>query len=324
MAEALLYQDGDQVDIGTAAAAYTGGEVIQLNDGRAAVVPVDVASGAIGAAQVEGVYVLLKTASIAILPGQEVFWDHSANKAHFKPVNDRDFLVGICVADSSESATTVRVALNERSRPTIDLLRGAVLSVPTGTAAAGGFGYPVRLGGSEQLELTSTNEAQCIDMLSVDRFAVTAKGIAEFSFRPAANGSTNAVDISFGLANGTSTTDADAITEHVLFHIDGGSTAINAQSKDGTTTVTATDTTKVISAGSAVANRTYLTIDFRDPSNCKLYVDGVRVLSATTFTLGAATGPIGLLAHIEKSSSTATGKYIVDMGRAWLCQQATV
>lgn len=324
MAEALYVQDGDQVDIGTAAAAYTGGEVIQLNDGRAAVVPVDVASGAIGAAQVEGIYDLAKTASIVILPGQEVFWDHSANKAHYKPVNDRDFPVGICVADSTSSMTTVRVSLNERTRPTVDLLRGAVLSVPTGTAAAGGFGYPVRLGGSEQLELTSTSEAQCIDMLSVDKFAVAAKGIAEFVIRPASGGSTSAVDINIGLANGTNTTDFDSVTEYCAFHIDGGSANINAQSTDGTTTVASTDTTADISAGSAVANRSYLVIDFRDNTNIKLYVDGARVLSGSTFKLNAATGPIGLIVHMEKSTGTATGKIIVDAARAWLCQQATV
>ena len=53
-------------------------------------------------------------------------------------------------------------------------------------------------------------------MLSVDRRSVSSKGIAEFTVRLGANGSSNAVDINVGLANGTSTTDADAVTEHVF------------------------------------------------------------------------------------------------------------
>jgi len=204
----------------------------------------------------------------------------------------------------------------------VDLLRDAALSVPTGTPAVGGFGLPPVYGGARALLLTATNEAQCIDLLSVDRWDKSANAIAEFIVRPAANGSTNAVDLNFGIANGTSTTDADAVTEHVYFHIDGGSPSINAQSKDGTTTVAATDTTKTISAGSAVANRTELWIDTRNPAGVKLYVDGVQVLSATTFRIDNATGPFGLLCHLEKTASTAAaGPVYIDRAAVRIMQQ---
>jgi len=257
-----------------------------------------------------------------LLMGGRVYWDHSENVATFRKVNDRDFYVGrVVVADAAATDTTVKVALNIDPPYDVDILRDGALSVATGTVAAGGFDLPRRYGGAMGLSLTATNEAQCVDMLSVDRFAIGSNPILEAIIRVGANGSTSAVDINIGLANGTSTTDADAITEHVLFHIDGGSTAINAQSKDGTTTVTATDTTKTISAGSAVANRSELWIDARNTSNVKLYVDGVRVLSATTFSLAAATGPLGLLAHVEKTSGTATaGPIYVDALRARLAQ----
>jgi predicted RecA/RadA family phage recombinase len=320
--EAQRYQDSTSPFDLTAAAAYTGGEVIQIPDGRAAVVPTDIASGAIAAPVATGVFTLQKTASIAILEGGRVYWDHSANKAHYKKVNDRDFYVGRAFADATESGTTVKVSLNVDPPYDIDLLRDAALSVPTGTAAAGGFGYPQRVGGAVQLELTATSEVQCVDVLSVDRVAIASKGIAEFIFRPAVNGSTSAVDFNVGLANGTSTSDADAVTEHVYFHIDGGALLINAQSKDGTTTVTSTDTTKVIVAGSAVAQRSECWIDFRTSSAIALYVDGVRVLSGTTFTLAAGTGPIGLLAHLEKTTGTATGKFVIDAARLRVMQQA--
>jgi len=203
----------------------------------------------------------------------------------------------------------------------IDLLTGPVISVPTGTKAAGAFGYPKPLGGSVVLEVTATNEAQAIDMLSVDRFSPAAKGIAQFIIRPDVNGTGATVDLSLGLGNGTSTTDADAITEHVLFHVDGGSANIMGQSKDGTTTVAAADTGADITAGTAVANRTELWIDFR-ATPIVLYVDGVAATLPVTCTLAGATGPIGLLAHLEKTTGTETARITIDAARAKLQQQA--
>lgn len=317
--EAAFVQCGDTLDYTPDADRVTA-EVIQLADGRAGAMCHDVSSGVRGAVQTEGVFKVLKTASIVFLDGGEVYWDHSANAAHFRKVNDRDFFIGTAVGDAASADTTLLVNFNVAPTWTLDAMREAVLSVPTGTAAAGGFGYPVRLGGAAQLELTATSEAQCVDILTVDRVAVGANPIVQAIIRPVTNGSGAAVDFSIGLANGTSTTDADAVTEHVFFHIDGSDTKIYAQSKDGTTTVSATDTTTTITAGSAVANRKELWIDARDISSVKLYVDGVRVLSGTTFVLSAATGPLGLLAHIEKTSGTTTGKFLIDALRARIAQ----
>lgn len=326
MAEASLFKDSCTIDY-TPDAAVSGGEVVQLRDGRAGVMPVDLASGALGAAETEGIWKLEKTADIVMLTGGRVYWDHSANKAHFKKVNDRDFYVGRVAIDAAGSASYVYVDLNIDPPYDIDLCKGGAggaLSVATGTQALGGFLPPQYIGGSWALSLTATNEAQCVDLLSVDRVALASNPIAEFILRIAANGSTNAVDITAGLANGTSTTDADAITESVFFHIDGGSTAILAESDDGTTEVGATDTTKTFTAGSAVANRFELWIDGRDPSNMKYYVEGIEVLSATANlgNIALATGPLGLLVHVEKSSSTATaGPVYVDAARLRIGQQ---
>jgi predicted RecA/RadA family phage recombinase len=319
--EANRFQGCDEpIDL-VAAAAYTGGQVVQLGDGRAAVYPTDIASGALGSAECEGIFTLQKTASIVILDGGRVYWDHSANKAHFKRVNDKDFYVGRAVGDSSASATTVKVNFNIDPRYDIDLLRDPALSVPTGTQAVGGFGYPKQVGGSQSLELTATSEAQCIDLLSVDKFVATSKGITDFEIRPDVNGSGAAVDFNCGIANGTSTTDADAITEHVLFHIDGGATDILAQSKDGTTTVAAADTGADITAGTAVANRVYLTIDHR-ANPVVLYVNGVAATLPTTATLAAATGQLGILVHLEKTTGTTTGKFTIDRACTRLMEQA--
>ena len=298
----------------TAAAAISPGEVRQLADGRAAVYTASVgaASGDLVKENTTGQYTMTKTASVVLLDGQRAYWDHSANSVTFRTVNDRDFYLGRIVGDAASADTTCVVNINVDPAYDIDVKTCPFLSVPTGTQAVGAFGFPRRLGGANSIELTATNEAQCIDLLSVDRVAVGANPIVEAEIRIPANGSTSAVDFNIGLANGTSTTDADAITESVFFHIDGGALDIFAESDDGTTEVAATDTTVNATEGSAVANRLHLMIDARDPASVKLYIDGVRVLSATTFVLTAATGPLGLLVHLEKTSSTATGRVVID------------
>jgi hypothetical protein len=261
-----------------------------------------------------GQVVVTKTSGVVFLDGGRVYWDHSANSATFRKVNDRDFYIGRCVGDATSTSTTCIVNLNVNPTYDIDLIdHDAALSVATGTAAAGGFGLPSRFGAAVGLSLTATSEAQCVDFLSVDRFALGANAIAEFIVRLGANGSTNAVDFNIGIANGTSTTDADAITESVFFHIDGNALDIFAESDDGTTEVNATDTTIDATAGSAVANRFEFWIDMRNPADIQLYINGVNVLPSTVFTLAAATGPLGLLAHLEKTSSTATaGPVFID------------
>jgi predicted RecA/RadA family phage recombinase len=67
MPEAIKYQDEDCVLDYTPDAAVSGGEVIQLKNGMAAVLPVDLASGVVGAAETEGVFTVTKTASMVIL-----------------------------------------------------------------------------------------------------------------------------------------------------------------------------------------------------------------------------------------------------------------
>lgn len=318
--EAQIWKCGDVVDY-TPDAALSAGEVIQLPDGRAAVTPVAVAAAAQDGLQVEGIFKMTKASGFVALPGGRAYWDHSANALTFRKVNDRDFYVGRFVFDAASTDTTCYVALNVDPPYDIDVMWDGVLSVPTGTQAVGAFGYPKRLGGAALIELTSTSEAQCIDILSVDRFAPGANAIVDAIIRVPVNGSGAAVDFNIGVANGTHTSDADSISEYCFAHIDGGSTAINAQSKDGTTTVAATDTTKTISAGSAVANRKEIWFDMRDISDVQIYVDGVLVLADTVFNLGAATGPFGLLAHLEKTTGTTTGQFVIDALRARFAQK---
>jgi predicted RecA/RadA family phage recombinase len=326
MADAQYIRGRDDVRV-TAAAAVASGEVWQLKDGRAAVY--DGLNAAASSDRVKftttGQFTFTKAASVVLLDGGRAYWDHSANAVTYKKVNDRDFYLGRVVGDAASADTACAVNLNVDPPYDIDVVtRDGALSVATGTAAAGGFGLPTRYGSSIGLSLTATSEAQCVDVLSVDRFALGANAIAEFIVRLGANGSTSAVDLSIGVANGTSTTDADAITESLFFHIDGGALDIFAESDDGTTEVAATDTTVDITAGSAVANRFEFWIDMRDPSDCKFYINGAEVLAATANlgNVAVAAGPLGLLVHLEKTTGTATaGPVYIDAMRARLSEQ---
>lgn len=321
MAEATYYQPGDMLDY-TPDVAMSAGELRQLPDGRAGFAVTDIAAGVQGTVQTTGVVTLAKTATMVILDGGRTYWDHSANKSHYKKVNDRDFYAGVAVGDAASAATTMKVNLNVQQVNDIDVNRDAFLSVPTGTQAVGAFGHVKPFGGSRSFALTATSEVQCIDLLSVDKFDKNANAIAEVIFRLGTNGSTSDVDINFGIANGTSTSDADAVTEYVLFHLDGGALTINAQSKDGTTTVAATTTGVSATAASAVADRVECWIDTRDTANVKLYVNGAAVATGSTFKIDGATGPFGLLAHLEKATGTATaGPIYIDRLAARYMQQ---
>jgi hypothetical protein len=44
-------------------------------------------------------------------------------------------------------------------------------------------------------------------------------------------------------------------------------------------------------------------MDCRDLTDIQIYINGVNVLPASVFKLDAATGPLKLLAHLEKTSS---------------------
>lgn len=320
MAESNFSVDGCTLTY-TTVLAVSAGDIVQLPDGRAGQIVDDTAAGGLATAIVRGTVIATKTTSMCLLNGGRAYWDASAGKIHYKKVNDRDFYVGRVQADATSASTTCYVALNVDPPYDVDLHRDGFLSVPTGTAAAGGFGYPKVLGGAHRLELTATSEVQCIDLLSRDKFAVASNPIAEIIFTPNVNGSGAAVDFNVGLANGTSTSDADAVTEHLYVHLDGSDTKLYVQSKDGSTTVAAADSLSTISAGTAVANRVEVWIDARDPADVQVYINGVNVLPATVFKLDAATGPLGLLAHLEKATGTTTGQFDIEAMRVRLMEQ---
>jgi predicted RecA/RadA family phage recombinase len=284
-----------------AAAALVAGAVLQDYDGKAGLVAGlnAVASGDTYTLQKEGVVTLPKTASTVMLAGGRAYWVRSTSKVTWDKSAAGAFYIGTVENDSASTDTTVDVNLNALQRNRIawgdDIFATALVGSATATRDA--------VGPRTVLAIIATSEAEKSDALSTPTVAIADGPIFETRFTNVAIGSGAAVDVNIGLANATHATDADSITEHVFFHWDGSDQKIYAQSKDGTTTVAATDTTVVSVDG------TYqeFWIDARDSANVKLYINAVRVLSGSTFKLDHGTGPMKALLHIEKTTGTTTG-----------------
>ena len=290
---------------GVEATARTGGEVYQGLDGRAHVKAGGNANTAGDniTSYVEGNYKLTSNTADAFLPGQEVWWDATNNEA-VNQVNG-DFLVGICLVDSAASADTVWVGLNLPGAYTVDMHADGYESVLVGAATS------TDRGGLIDLAIIVTSEAEKSDALSVGSFAVESGWIAEFEVDFAAS-SSSANDHNIGVANATHATSADTIAESIFVHVDGGANDIYVESDDGVIEVAATDTLKDKSAGTFV----HVMIDGRNSSDVVIYIDGVEVTVAT-HVMANATGPLKLLAHVEKTTGNSTGNTRVRKMRAW-------
>lgn len=320
MAEAVKYQDEDCVLDYTPTAAVTAGEVVQLSSGLAGVLPVTLASGEKGAAETEGVWTVAKTTSVVITNGQPVWWDHSANSATYAPSDDRDFFLGCAYDDAASADTTMNVVLNKKPEYTVDLFRDGFQTVLAGTAAAGGFGYPVAAGGGYVFELTATNEAQKVDALGVNGFLATANWIVEGSFRVLSDGGAGAQDFTVGVGSGTHATDWQSVSKFVTLHLDGNDVNIYAESDDNSTDVAPTDTTVDYTEGTTLASRVHFVMDGRDPTDIQIYINGVLVLGSTTFGV-STTGTLYPVIHLEKTAGTDVYKIAVDSLKVRLMQE---
>jgi predicted RecA/RadA family phage recombinase len=307
MAEATLYKDASTITV-AAPAAGVSGQVIQLPDGRAGYVLglKAYAAGDLIEVQVDGQATLTKSASVVVLDGDQIFWDRSANSATpLQAAADADFAIGVAVGDAASAATTLVVALNVKPVYTIDVMSQSSDTVIVLTA---GTPHVTSRGGQVVLGFSATNEVQKVDLISKHAVPVAVPFIVEGKFAIVTEADDAAADINIGLANATHASDADSITESVFLHFDGNATAatmrkIYAESDDGTTEVAATDTTVVAGANTDVEFR----MDCRDLTDIQIYINGVLVLPASVFKLDKATGPMKLLAHMEKTANDTPG-----------------
>lgn len=324
MPEGLLVRAGNAVNV-TLGADRAAGEVFQTPDGRAAVIPAARASGLIASPQTKGVFTVAKTANLVMLAGQEIFWDHSANSATYWAIDDKDFFLGTVQKDAAGTDTTVRVRINERARCVFradqDPARTVLVMTTAQGAAAGGILF-LRAGGSYVAKFGTAAEAQKGDLMSVRSVPIASKWIWQAVGTVIADGDADVIDVVFGMADGTSATDPDAITTSAFFHLDltGADLKIYAESDNAAAEVNATDTTKVWAAGTPF----HLMIDGRsgDGSGLKYYVNGIRVLSGSAFTVAGATGPLKALFLIEKSSNDSPGSVALDDMKLWLSEDA--
>jgi hypothetical protein len=265
--------------------------------------------------------VVPKTANIVILDGGRVYWDRSASAAHFKKQTDRDFYLGRAVGDAASTDTTMTVNMNVDPLYDRDIAKDSFTTVIVGTEAVGGDNL-FRRGGAHDIVINSTSEAQKVDMLGQDGWAAAgANAIVEFAFCVPSDGAGTVVDVSVGIASGTHASDADAIAQHLLMHLDANNTAIRFQSKDGTTTVTSTDSTKIYTEGQDSTKRVEVWFDMRNKADVQIYVDGVNVLGSTVFDVSAAASAWLLLCHVEKSAAADTYEFQLDWLRARFSEQ---
>lgn len=305
MAEAILYQEGDSINF-TPTAAITGGDIVQLPDGRAAFAPVDIAASALGAVQVSGIVKCPKTTSMALLAGGDAYWDVSAAKVHFRPeAGTTDFYIGTVHADQAASDTTVYVNLNSRASYTINLAgaNGSGGDWFAEELAAGVAGDVKALpGGGAEIVISSGNEVQSNAVRSGRTVLGSAKPIFEARFTRSAT-TDAAVDADLGLASGTHASDFEAVTYHAAFHFDGDDLNIDTHSDDNSTDRAPADSTIDHVEG------TYAEywIDGRDPADVKYYVDGVLVDTSSSKRTLAAAGTYAAVFMVEKTTGTAVG-----------------
>lgn len=323
MPDAIFIHDGNEIRTALQAALGVG-EVWQLANGKAAfydpVPRVGASSGASAYIRQDGQVTVTKTNGVVILDGAPVYWDHSANSATYKQVNDRDFFLGTAVNDWQSADQQMQVNLNVQPEYLVDLARDAFISALVGTVAVAGCNI-FRRGGSHTFLLNSTSEAQKLDALSVNGFDPDAKWIIDGAFRIPNDGAGTAADLSLGVASATHATDADAIAEHCFIHLNANDLSIYTQSKDGTTTVTAQDTTLDYTEGTALSTRVHFTIDGRNPADIQIYINGALVDGATVYRLDNAVGPLFLLAHLEKTSAADVYEAAVDWLRVRIAEQ---
>jgi len=96
----------------TPGTAKTAGEIVQLPDGRAAIVKTDLAASELGSVYSEGIFDVLCTSGTTWSAGDPVYWDASASVAITTPGASDDVLLGTAV-DAVASGTAVRVDLNK-------------------------------------------------------------------------------------------------------------------------------------------------------------------------------------------------------------------
>jgi hypothetical protein len=308
MAEAEKTGQWDERTLTVGAAVLTG-EIWQLPSGRPGALNgnTPAASGAVRTFRQRPDSFIVPKAVGAWLDGGPVWWDRSASQATgVPPLSDRDFFLGCASGDATEAATIGAVELGRWPAYEIDLHRSGGRSAVVKTA--GGPLLAMR-GGTLAMELTTDAEAQKLDWLSKRAMSVDAVGVLDATVEVVTNCTAAVGTLFVGVASGTDAADIESVANLAGFKLKLGTDLnIYAESDDGTTDVNPTDTLQDWAVGTPVN----LAVDWRDKASVKFHVNGVRVLSGTTFTMTAAAGPLYALVWLAKAANASPGAVAVD------------
>ena len=163
--------------------------------------------------------------------------------------------------------------------------------------------------GELEMLIDNDNEAQNLTLQTQQVLNIT-KGITfEMTGRNKTAGGAATDDWDFGLAGiaatgvtATQHADMNATTATLLaalFHVDTNALSVFASSDDNTTVVAATDTT----VDQSLTVNAVFKIIIRVGGSCEFWINGVRMLSTTTFGVGAA-GLLSGIINLEKSTGT--------------------
>lgn len=161
----------------------------------------------------------------------------------------------------------------------------------------------------------STSEAATAALYMVNApFDIDDGPIVDFRLAIYDIGAAGEIDINFGVANDTHADNADTITESAFFHLDGNDLSLLCECDDGSNETAATDTNVDL-----VDNTFYdFRVDLTDKTDIKFFykatsaVAWTRLLSATTFSMAAATGALTPIVHVEKTTATTLADVRLD------------
>lgn len=188
MSEALHRGPAAEVEK-TAATTYASGEVIQLEDGRAAVVDglQAVASGDKFLLVAHGVKDLASASATTFALGADVFWDVSANVAITVPAAG-DFYVGKCVQAKVNGDLVVLTDLNApRTRKTVEAhtaddtltaLESGTCHTTTGAGGAVVLTLPAAVVGLEFFFMVGAAQELRLDPNGTETIALPSTGVA--------------------------------------------------------------------------------------------------------------------------------------------------
>ena len=104
-------QEGDVLDYVNTGSAIASGDVVVLGSNKIGVALGDIAAGATGSVAVEEVYLLPKTAGVAMVQGAKAYWDSTPGE--ITNVATGNVYAGYVFAGAASGDASVAVKLNQ-------------------------------------------------------------------------------------------------------------------------------------------------------------------------------------------------------------------